>query len=407
MKANANLNDQTGNYPKGWNARRSLNLLKFSLSRPTTLPYVEDDSDEEMEIVEQDEKLAMQLLGMERIAVDARQPDQVQKSSQHGVFEKVICGETVYQASMSRGEVDSPDTDVNMEVVFEPTVSQDSKNNSEILMAMEDQHECREGNGSAPREQTTEAIPFSSIKIFPNEEVSSKPVEEISVKAFSLGSKEETSLHSSAMCFEDGTASMDINITPCNEPLVLKSPTPSVSPRVNSSSRKSLRTSSILTASQKDLAESKLALEEAPCLPLAKPSNSICLNLSSKRSKSCFRPTEHLAASLQRGLEILDNHRQSTSLRKSSFRFSYKPADSKALLPINKVDIGVQTHFHHDECAEGDPMLFLCTRCKMNNFQEEYKNIQDSSNLQLVPVDGGQACDKFKAQVPKVYFMMM
>lgn len=391
MKANASPNDQTGNYPKGWNARRSLNLLKFSLSRPTTLPHIEDDSDEEMEIVEQDEKLAMQLVGMEGIAMDARQPDQVQRSSQHVVFEKGIRGETIYQASMSRGEVDSLETDVNMEVVFEPIVSQDNKNNSKIIMAME---------------QTTEDIPVS-LKFVPNEEILSKPVEEISEKAFSLGSKEETSLHSSAMCSEDGIASMDISITPCNEPLVLKSPSPSVSPRVNSSSRKSLRTSSILTASQKVLIESKLALEEAPCLSLAKPSNSICLNLSSKRSKSCFRPTEHLAASLQRGLEILDNHRQSTSLRKSSFRFSYKPADSKALFPINKVDIGVQTHFPHDECVEGDPMLFLCTRCKMSNFQEEYKNSQDSSNLQLVPVDGGQSCDKLKAQVPKVCFTIM
>ncbi|KAG0483411.1 hypothetical protein HPP92_011495 [Vanilla planifolia] len=36
-----------------WNVQRSLNLLRLSLCRPRTLPVVEDDSDEEMEIVEE------------------------------------------------------------------------------------------------------------------------------------------------------------------------------------------------------------------------------------------------------------------------------------------------------------------------------------------------------------------
>lgn len=386
MKNNANTNDPNGKYSKGWNARRSLNLLKFSLSRPMTLPHVEDDSDEEMEIVEQDERFAMQFNGIDKISVDGKQPDKVGKSSQ-------------------LVELDSPDTDVNMEEALVPDDNQDTSCNLEqhdIVVAncpnshAEDNNECDKGNETALSNQNYGDILASSLKSLPNGEPSSKQMEESSSKPFSLDSEAETSLHSSPSCLGDSVVSTDVNIVPCSISPVLKSPTPSVSPRVNNTSRKSLRTSSTLTASQKEL-----ELEEAPGLSLAKPSNSIYLNLSSKRSQNCFKPTEHLAASLQRGLEILDAHRQSTSLRKSSFRFSCKPADLKALLPLTKVDIGVQTHFPLEESLEGST-LFLCSKCKTSNFREEHKDVSDGSNLQLVTVDAADSCDKFKAQVPKV-----
>ncbi|CAL5364002.1 unnamed protein product [Camellia sinensis] len=60
MKANGNQADPYGGYSTGWNARRSLNLLKFSLNHPMTLPHVDDDSDEEMEIVEEADQVGVQ-----------------------------------------------------------------------------------------------------------------------------------------------------------------------------------------------------------------------------------------------------------------------------------------------------------------------------------------------------------
>lgn len=53
MKSNGS-SDNNGGYSTGWNARRSLHILKMSLTRPTPLPIVNDDSDEEMEIDEND-----------------------------------------------------------------------------------------------------------------------------------------------------------------------------------------------------------------------------------------------------------------------------------------------------------------------------------------------------------------
>ncbi|KAL1078289.1 hypothetical protein V6Z11_D10G150600 [Gossypium hirsutum] len=54
MKSDGNnQTDPNGSYSTGWNARRSLNLLKFSLHHPRTLPHVDEDGDEEMEIDEE------------------------------------------------------------------------------------------------------------------------------------------------------------------------------------------------------------------------------------------------------------------------------------------------------------------------------------------------------------------
>lgn len=56
MKSNGSQNDPGAGYSTGWNARRSLNLLKYSLNRhPKLMP----DDDEEMEIVEEAEQVAL------------------------------------------------------------------------------------------------------------------------------------------------------------------------------------------------------------------------------------------------------------------------------------------------------------------------------------------------------------
>ncbi|XP_078433175.1 kinesin-like protein KIN-12B [Wolffia australiana] len=47
-------NEINGNFSTGWNARKSLHLLKMSLCRPAKLPVIDDDNDEEMEIDERD-----------------------------------------------------------------------------------------------------------------------------------------------------------------------------------------------------------------------------------------------------------------------------------------------------------------------------------------------------------------
>ncbi|KAM0882568.1 hypothetical protein ACQ4PT_032187 [Festuca glaucescens] len=54
MKSNGGSEGGNGSFATGWNARRSLHLLKMSLNRPTTFQAIKEDSDEEMEIDEND-----------------------------------------------------------------------------------------------------------------------------------------------------------------------------------------------------------------------------------------------------------------------------------------------------------------------------------------------------------------
>ncbi|CAN6227711.1 unnamed protein product [Urochloa humidicola] len=54
VKSNGGLEGNNGSSATGWNPRRSLHLLKMSLGRPTTFQPIKEDSDEEMEIDEND-----------------------------------------------------------------------------------------------------------------------------------------------------------------------------------------------------------------------------------------------------------------------------------------------------------------------------------------------------------------
>nr|CAD1836537.1 unnamed protein product [Ananas comosus var. bracteatus] len=65
MKSNVAAPGNTGNYSNNWNATRSLNLLRMSLCRPTVLSTIKDDSDEEMEIDENDVEKPPKEAGMQ------------------------------------------------------------------------------------------------------------------------------------------------------------------------------------------------------------------------------------------------------------------------------------------------------------------------------------------------------
>lgn len=196
-------------------------------------------------------------------------------------------------------------------------------------------------------------------------------------------------------------ASPSLSIVPCNVSPVLKSPTPSVSPKLNMS-RKSLRTSSMLTASQKDLMDDSKLTPEGVHFSLAKSlKRSSSTAISTCTSKNLLAPTEQLAASIRHGLEIIDSHRQSTALRRSAFRFSFKTAETNLNLPASKVDTGVQTT---DEIRQEEFGEFMCISCKsrMQLEAKEAKQVNDNSDMQLVPLDALDSADKSKKQVPKV-----
>jgi kinesin family protein 15 len=129
---------------------------------------------------------------------------------------------------------------------------------------------------------------------------------------------------------------------------------------------------------------------------------------SSQTGPSFLTKTENLAASIRHGLEIIDSHRNA-ALRQSSYRFSLRPRESRQTFSVDKVDVGVQTFL--DDNVEEDSILFTCSNCKNRtqldvNETDNSSNLQlvpvDSSNLQLVPVDCPGSADKPRRQVLKV-----
>ncbi|KAJ6674737.1 KINESIN-LIKE PROTEIN KIN-12B [Salix viminalis] len=362
------------NNPTGWDPRKSLNILKSLIHPLPRLPEVDEDGDEMMEIDEEAvEKLCIQVgLGP--------------------------AGAT-YQNYVDEGrsiiDQGTEDTDVNME----ETIPEQAEK-LEILIS---------GCAEPARNNTSESCEepadekrtlSSSISKLITEESPNKM--EFRSYRTSSGSQSGISISISSTGEPNGSqketgncvSPSSLSIVPSEMSPVLKSPTPSVSPRPNIS-RKSLRTSSMLTASQKDAMDESKSGPENLRIPFAKSESSTAL--IPQTSKSFLAPTEHLAASLHRGLEIIDSHRKSSILRRSSFRFSYKPEESKPILLVDKVDVGVQTFPQDYEISETETAL-LCVNCKT---QLEVKDADDSTNLQLVPVDGSESNDIHKTQVPK------
>ncbi|PWA76572.1 phragmoplast-associated kinesin-related protein [Artemisia annua] len=274
IKSTGNQVDPSSGYSTGWNARRSLNVLKYSLYHPRILPHVDDDGDEEMEIVDETEQVTV--------------PSNEDNKSTTPIERK-----------------ESADSDITME----EAVSEQVGHNEAIGV-----HNL-ETNGD---NQDSLGIPDNGNNQDPLEPSEVSPI--------------------------------------------LKSPTPSVSPLPINSSRKSLKTSSMLTASQKELTQTT----------------------GSEPSKNInFKPrSAHLAASLHGGLEVIKKNQK--AFARSSLRYSYKPSESKPLFV--KKDVGVQARLQGNEIEEQKPVMFLCRNCKCTSSQD-VKDGNDGQNLQLVPVD--------------------
>lgn len=431
MKANGhNPTDPNGVHTAGW-ARRSLNLLK-SFHHPMTLPHIDDDGDEEMEIDEDAvEKLCnhvdKQLAGIEdRHEIKEGRVKTVKSESQFAVS-----GET--QLNTLAGSIKeqcAEDTDVNMEevtseqvedleseiITVEP-VTKSSDYSDDIVL----NHNIKDQNGEentnqlivstvkrdSSRQLLEEKETFgSSVSELLDEESQRKAVGHessgpVSDPLFGVLADVEYTPNLSANSAVNCASPSSVSIIQSNVSPVLKSPTPSVSPRI-SNSRKSLRTSSMLTASQKDLKVGSKLDPEAIHLSLAKSTKSSLADAPIQMGKNVMTTTEHLAASLHRGLEIIDSHRQSSAFRRSAFRLSFRPADLKQVLLVEKVNVGVQTSLD-DGISEEDLVSFLCNKCK-NRAQLDIKEANENSRLQLVPVDGSESADKSKL-VPKVSIM--
>ncbi|OMO83693.1 hypothetical protein CCACVL1_11279 [Corchorus capsularis] len=163
-----------------------------------------------------------------------------------------------------------------------------------------------------------------------------------------------------------------ISISSCHRSSILQEPTLSESPKIGNNPRKSMTIPSSLLASQHNVSGSS---ESEVLRQSLKYSEHIRSSLRS--SKTFAGPTDTLAASLQRGLEIIDYHQRTSASNRSSVAFSFenltlKPSPDSSSTPL------------------------LCSSCQ-RKFDNNPNGVQDSLKTWIVAVDNQQTDGKTTA----------
>ncbi|KAJ0980084.1 hypothetical protein J5N97_008339 [Dioscorea zingiberensis] len=170
-----------------------------------------------------------------------------------------------------------------------------------------------------------------------------------------------------------------LSIVPQRQFQVLHDPTISESPKFDKNSKNGVVTlSDISEGSIKSLRSFK--------------NKSLCASLQSSK----VSPTESLATSLHRGLQIIDYHQRNSASRKPFLGLSFEQFISNSHQKVDKADASVQTSPEDGGTADG----FLCSSCrKMDAY--DCKIVQENLNLRILPVNEAETPGEFGKQVLK------
>ncbi|XP_027344064.1 kinesin-like protein KIN-12F [Abrus precatorius] len=145
-----------------------------------------------------------------------------------------------------------------------------------------------------------------------------------------------------------------IAVSSCSQSPVLDGPQLSESPKF-SKTRKSMAISSSYLGSWNNVAESSTFTKNALGKPVKGGEN---MQSSLQSSKA-----ESLAASLQKGLQIIDYHQQTSALNKSSTSFSFERLTLTPCSEIDKAESYDQT-IQQKPSSEEVTATFLCASCR-------------------------------------------
>lgn len=286
IKAKSTSASSRNGYFEGKNVRDSLNQLRVSLYR-SFLPRIEDDSDEEVYVDEEDvRELGQQL-------------EKLHSSSEEKIGDGM--------------DLMSEDDD------FHSSEEKEIEEFEEVNM--ED-----------------ELPPKTSFKLTDN------------------------NTNSDAI---DPASRSGISISLCSRSPVLQDPTLTESPKIGNTQRKSVTFASSCSVSKIKSDVVRESLEN--------------IQSSLGSSRNFTGPTESLAASLQRGLKLIDYHQQNSSLNKSTVSFSFEhlalKASSAQTLPETRPSI--------DEPS----VSFICASCKRRVQEDDTNEVQDSVKTLTIAVD--------------------
>ncbi|XP_011097785.1 kinesin-like protein KIN-12F isoform X2 [Sesamum indicum] len=270
-------------YFRGGNVRDSLNQLRLSLNRSLILPRIDNDSEENICINEDDVKEL-------KVHID------------------------------------------NIRSSLEENLKEDSENGESALLysaeGCETEFTC-EHYLSCSEESESEEI---------NSSETAMPSDKISTNSIAIDPPSRNSL----------------SISGCHLPAVLEDPMLSESPKIKNSQRKS----SVFPSNVPIQDDAVQASKNLDVIRQSLQSDNL---KSSLRSSRIFAgPTESLAASLHRGLQIIDYHQRNSAPASSSVSFSFEHLALKPCLSADKANASVQTSSEERSADQ----TFLCMKCQ-------------------------------------------
>lgn len=169
-----------------------------------------------------------------------------------------------------------------------------------------------------------------------------------------------------------------ISVNSLHQSQFLEEPTYSESPKIGKLQRKSTVFSSGLLSSQKTVSESS---KTSPNVP--EPSSL----RQSQHIRSSLRTSMSLAASLQRGLDIIDYHqRSSATSNKSPVAFSFEHLTLKPSPEVfEKANASIETLPKDSRSVDGTPSMFLCPSCQRRRVDSD--EVEESLKNWIVPVE--------------------
>ncbi|KAJ1392519.1 P-loop containing nucleoside triphosphate hydrolase [Sesbania bispinosa] len=342
IRAKADVNSSNGSkngYLQVRNVRESLNNLRLSLNRSLLLPHIDNDTDDEVNVDEEDIRQLRQ------------QIDELYKS----------CEENPKDISASEDCVQYYSVEENCDA--------DMTSGDEI-----EKEEVCSGESKLCLEDSV-----------------------ASANTLYASADDSRAIKSS---FRDS-----ISVASCGRSPILEEPQLSESPKIRNIQRKSVAFSSSCLGSWNNVAEENSSSSKDLLGQSFKKDE---LMRSSLRSSKVFPgPTESLAASLQRGLQIIDHHQRNSALNKSSSSFSF---DHLTLTPCPEIDKGDScdtTMQQNKYCIDERTATLLCESCRKRISDQDSGEGKDSLKSLIDTAEAGNSAEEVIDKVPKDLENMM
>ncbi|CAL4943094.1 unnamed protein product [Urochloa decumbens] len=319
-------------YFSAQNARESLHNLRLSLNRSLILPHIEVNSEEEMDVDEEDVQ-------------ELR--DQITKlHSSSETFDDFMDAES--------GDDNTPYAKGNLQNL-QTSEDDDLPNLDDFGGPLQEEHK-EVTNTNAGEDLVSDRK--SSLSVSASSSLSP-------MKGLQEEYKEVANTNAGEDLVSDRKSSLSISASPSLSPM--QDPTLCSSPKIHNKARKSI--------TSPGLSPSKLRVSESP----ADKNVEVCRNSAVRSSlqSSKLSPTDSLAASLQRGLHIIEYHQQNPAPRRSFVGLSFDHFAMNPCQSIANVSTAVTA------LPEG-PGTTLCSSCKKPMSANEKQTEDINSSKQLV-----------------------